>query len=186
MKIIKNILGTIYHRITFLFFKYFVLNGKNILIDNTVKLYFDKENLDISNNVVIGAFTVVYAINSKHSSKKGFLKIGQNTSIGEFNNIRAAGGIIEIGDNCLISQFVTIVASNHNTSSFVNINEQGWDENKTDVFIGNDVWIGANCVILPGVKIGNGCVIAAGSIVTKDIQDNSIVMGGAAKFFKER
>lgn len=186
MKIIRNILGTIYRRILFLVFKYKALSRKNILIDNTVKLYCDKENLNISNNVSIGAFTVLYAINSKHSSKKGLLKIGTNTSIGEFNNIRAAGGTIEIGDNCLISQFVTIVASNHNTDRRGNIIEQGWDENKTDVFIGNDVWIGANCVILPGVKIGNGCIIAAGSVVTKDMQDNSIVMGTAAKFFKER
>lgn len=186
MKIIKHIGGSIYHRILFFIFKYKALSKKNILIDNTVKLYYDKKNLDISNDVVIGAFTVIYAINSVHSSKEGVLKIGVNTSIGEFNNIRAAGGKITIGSNCLISQFVTIVASNHNTAKGENINGQGWDETKTDVSIGDDVWIGANCVILPGVKIGNGCIIAAGSVVTKDIQNNSIVMGGAAKLFKER
>ncbi|BFM42307.1 hypothetical protein CFS9_09480 [Flavobacterium sp. CFS9] len=186
MKVIKNILGSIYHKILFFIFKYRALSKKNIIIDNTVKLYYNKENLNISNDVVIGAFTVIYAINSGHSSKKGLLKIGKNTSIGEFNNIRAAGGEITIGNNCLISQFVTIVASNHNIKKGENINGQGWDETRTDVFIGDDVWIGANCVILPGVKIANGSVIAAGSVVTKDVQDNSIMIGVPAKKIKDR
>jgi acetyltransferase-like isoleucine patch superfamily enzyme len=186
MKIVKSILRSLYQKITFYLFIYNSLHKKNIIIDNTAKIYFNKENLDISNDVVIGAYSVLYAIDSKHSNKKGILKIGQNTSIGEFNNIRAAGGKITIGNNCLISQFVTIVASNHNTIKGKNINDQGWNESKTDVWIGDDVWIGANCVILPGVKISNGSIIAAGSVVTKNVIDNSIAMGIPAKIFKER
>ncbi len=64
--------------------------------------------------------------------------------------------------------------------------DQGWDENKTDVSIGNDVWIGAKSVILPGVTIGDGAVIAAGSIVNKDVAPYSIVAGVPAKFIKTR
>lgn len=186
VKIIRNIVGTVFKRISFFIFKYSVLYKKNVTVDNTVKLYFNKGNLDISNDVVIGAYTVLYAIDSDHSSKKGMLKIGSDTSIGEFNNIRAAGGSIVIGNNCLISQFVTIVASNHNIERDKNINIQCWDEKKAGVIIGNDVWIGANCVILPGVEIGNGCVVAAGSIITKNISENSIVMGAPGKVVKER
>jgi acetyltransferase-like isoleucine patch superfamily enzyme len=186
VKIIRNIIGIVFKQISFFIFKYNVFYKKNVIIDNTVKLYFSEGNLDISNDVVIGAYTVIYAIDSSHSSKKGMLKIGRNTSIGEFNNLRAAGGSIVIGDNCLISQFVTIVASNHNIERGKNINSQGWDDNKTGVIIGNDVWIGANCVILPGVEIGNGCVIAAGSIITKNMSENSIVMGAPGRVVKER
>ena len=186
VKIIRNIIGTVFKRISFFIFKYKVLDKKNVIIDNTVKLYFNEGNLEISNDVVIAAYTVLYAIDSDHSSEKGRLKIGNNTSIGEFNNIRAAGGSIVIGNNCLISQFVTIVASNHNIERGKNINVQGWGEKKTGVVIGNDVWIGANCVILPGVEIGNGCVVAAGSIVTKSIPENSIIMGAPGKVVKER
>jgi maltose O-acetyltransferase len=52
------------------------------------------------------------------------------------------------------------------------------------VNIGNDVWIGGNVVILPGVTIGNNCVVAAGAVVTKDVPDNSLVAGVPAKVIK--
>ena len=53
------------------------------------------------------------------------------------------------------------------------------------VNIGNDVWIGGNCTILPGVTIGNNVVIAAGAVVTKDVPDNSVVGGVPAKVIKQ-
>ena len=53
------------------------------------------------------------------------------------------------------------------------------------VNIGNDVWIGGNCVILPGINIGNNVIIAAGSVVTKDIPDNTLVAGIPAKKLRE-
>jgi acetyltransferase-like isoleucine patch superfamily enzyme len=51
--------------------------------------------------------------------------------------------------------------------------------------IGDDVWIGANAVILPGVTIGKHCVVAAGAVVTKDVPDNSLVAGVPAKLIKQ-
>lgn len=186
IKVIKRILGSIYRKATFYMFKYNLQYRKNVQIDSTAKLYFDSENLNISNDVVIGAYNVIYAINSQHSNIKGLLKIGENTSIGEFNNIRAAGGSITIGCNCLISQYVTIVASNHNIDNSSLIIDQGWNENKTGVFIEDDVWIGANSVILPGVNIGKGAIIAAGSIVNKDVMPYTIVGGVPARFIKSR
>ena len=53
------------------------------------------------------------------------------------------------------------------------------------VTIGNDVWIGGNVTILPGVKIGNNVVVAAGAVVTKDVPDNCVVGGVPARFIKE-
>ncbi len=174
-----NFLGRIflYSKLKFIIFKYKSYFTKRVTIDNTVKFYISNNNITISKGVTIGAYNIIYAINSKHSKISGKLYIGSRTSIGEFNNIRAAGGEIWIGEDCLISQFVTIVASNHTIISGKKINLQGWDEVKTGVYIGNDVWIGANVVILPGVNIGNGCVIAAGTVVTKSVPENSIVMG---------
>jgi maltose O-acetyltransferase len=52
------------------------------------------------------------------------------------------------------------------------------------ITIGNDVWIGGSCVILPGITIGNNSIIAAGSVVTKDVLTNSIVAGNPAKILK--
>ena len=63
--------------------------------------------------------------------------------------------------------------------------EQGESEIK-EVKIGNDVWIGARSIILPGVTIGDGAVIAAGSIVTKDVESYAVVGGNPAKIIKYR
>lgn len=186
VRLIRNLLGTIFRKISFFLFVNKQLFKKNVRIDYTNKMSITSGNLFLSKNVIIGPYNVIYAIDSGHSSKKGILKIGENTSIGEFNNIRAAGGSIIIGSNCLISQYVTLVASNHNIQKDKLIIEQGWDELKTDIQIGDDVWIGANCTILPGVNIGDGCVIAAGSIVTKDVPEYSIVIGSPGKVIRKR
>lgn len=56
--------------------------------------------------------------------------------------------------------------------------------NSAPVTIGNDVWIGANCTVLPGVTIGNNVIVAAGAVVTKDVKDNCIVGGVPARIVK--
>lgn len=108
------------------------------------------------------------------------------TYIGDHNNIRASGGNITIGNYCLISQQITIVASNHRIALDKYIFFQDWDNSKINVHIGNDVWIGANAVILPGVNIENGAVIAAGTVVTKNVPANAIVAGTPGKIIKYR
>lgn len=186
IKLFKLFVLRMLKKIFFFVFRNNLFITKNVLIDKTVKFYYDSKNVHISANVVIGAYNVIYALDSKHSKLKGILKIGKNTSIGEFNNIRAAGGLVQIGSNCLISQYVTIVASNHNISNHRIIMDQGWDESKVNVIIGNDVWVGAQSVLLPGIVIGDGAVIAAGAVVTKDVQAYTIVGGVPAKFIKNR
>ena len=57
--------------------------------------------------------------------------------------------------------------------------------NSKPITIGNDVWIGGNCTILPGVTIGNNVIIAAGAVVTKDIPDNCVAAGVPAKVIKQ-
>lgn len=76
---------------------------------------------------------------------------------------------IKIGENCAIGPYVIILDSDgHQLME---------EENTCEVIIGNNVWIGARCIILKGVHIGNGAVIAAGTIVNKDVPDN-VLMGG--------
>lgn len=112
------------------------------------------------------------------------IEIGENTYVGEFNNIRTAGAPIVIGANCLVSQHITIVGTNHGTALGRTIVEQEWTGD--GVRIGDDVWIGAGVTILPGTVIGNGAVIAANSVVRGEVPPN-VVMGGApARQISER
>ena len=88
---------------------------------------------------------------------------------------------IEQGKSC---SGVKIFTSNHGTKTDLPMNEQKWVEK--DVNIGNDVWLGANAIVVPGVNIGDGCVVAAGAVVTKDIPAYSIAGGVPAKVIKVR
>ncbi len=89
---------------------------------------------------------------------------------------------VRIGDYCMIGPNTLITTVGHP------ISPKGRRERKAQgmpVNIGNDVWIGGNCTILPGVTIGNNVVIAAGAVVTKDVPDNSVVGGVPAKVIKQ-
>lgn len=120
------------------------------------------------------------------SPSPSVLRIGQRTAINEFNSIRAAGAEIVIGDYCLLSQYVAIIGSNHGTHRDLPMRDQPWVMDRAGVFIGNDVWIGTHAVILPGVSIGNGSIIAAGAVVTHDIPEFSVAAGVPAVVKKRR
>jgi len=107
----------------------------------------------------------------------GDVIIGNNTRIGLHNTVI---GPVSIGDNVHIAQGVTITALNHNfADKDKSIAQQG--VSTSPINISDDVWIGANAVILPGVHIGKHCVVAAGAVVTHDVPDNSIAKGVPAK-----
>jgi acetyltransferase-like isoleucine patch superfamily enzyme len=67
----------------------------------------------------------------------------------------------------------------------VNINKVSSDDITSEIIIGNKVWIGGNCTILKGVNIGNGAVIGAGSVVSKDVPPNVLATGNPCKIMKE-
>jgi len=97
----------------------------------------------------------------------------------------SAGGGIEIGSNTLLGPGVTIWSQNHKyMSRAIPIYKQGWTYQR--VVIEDDVWIAARAIILPGVKIGKGAVIGAGSVVTKDVASFAIVAGVPSRQVKMR
>lgn len=160
---------------------------KDAFIDKYVNAHIeDYSALKIGKTQIMNFTTIAVANGPYTDVKNAELSIGDFCYIGEYNNIRAAGGKITIGNNCAISQHVTLVCSNHGIDKGTLIQKQRWSTQNNFITIGNDVWIGANSVVLPGVTIHDGAVIGAGSIVTKDVPENAIVAGNPAKVFKYR
>ena len=88
---------------------------------------------------------------------------------------------IHIGNNCLIGPDVGIYTAGHRLQP----EGRTLDGYGIPITIGNDVWVGGHSVILPGVVIGDGAVIAAGSVVTSNVAPRTLVAGNPAKFKKE-
>ncbi|MEQ9308569.1 MAG: DapH/DapD/GlmU-related protein [Balneolaceae bacterium] len=88
---------------------------------------------------------------------------------------------VKIGDNCLIGPNVGIYTAGHNIHP-IDRHKSG---NAKSIIIGNNVWIGGHSVILGGVKVGNNSILAAGSVVTKDVPKNTIYAGNPAKKIKD-
>ncbi len=110
----------------------------------------------------------------------GDVVIGDHTRIGIHCTVI---GPVTIGSHVNLAQGITATALNHNfEDTGKRIDQQGVSTNP--VVIGDDVWIGANAVVLPGVTIGKHCVVAAGAVVTKDVPDFTVVGGVPAKILK--
>ncbi len=139
------------------------------------------EDLALGEESHIASDVYLTVVNRMQSIRNAKLSIGPRTTVGPFTDIRAGGGAITIGADCLIAQFVSIIASNHMFKRGVLIRENDWDTTKNFVTIGDDVWIGAHAIILPGVTIGNGAVVGAGAVVTADVRSSSIVAGVPAR-----
>ena len=111
----------------------------------------------------------------------GDVVIGHHTRIGLHNTVI---GPVTIGNHVNLAQGITMTALNHNfEDSKKRIDEQGIST--SPVTIEDDVWIGANAVVLPGVTIGSHSVVAAGAVVTKDVPPHSLVAGVPAKVIKQ-
>ena len=130
---------------------------------------------------------------------QGFVRIPFSTKIWSPNKLVSFGHKVQLGDNCFIQNDLLIgnevlVASNvsfigRNDHSYSSIGSSIWNSSRGDTqvtTIGNDVWIGHGVIVLGGVTIGDGSVVAAGSVVTKNIEPYTIYAGVPAKKIKNR
>jgi acetyltransferase-like isoleucine patch superfamily enzyme len=112
------------------------------------------------------------------------LVVGDDVDFAKGVMVTTEGGVT-IGDRVLLGYGTQILSSNHRVPSK---SERIFDAGhvKKPVVIESDVWVGANCIILPGVTVGNGAVVAAGSVVTKSVPPMVYVGGVPAKVIKMR
>ena len=105
----------------------------------------------------------------------GRIEIGAHTTINYGTSISAAGQV-RIGRDCLVGTYVNIMDSN-----FHNLEDRSWNLEASSITIGDGVWLGNRCVIMPGVTIGSGAVVAACSLVTRDVPPKTMVLGVPAR-----
>ena len=132
------------------------------------------------------------SVNNYRIHSRASLRNAQNIYLGK--NVRITmdcciwageNSKIIFGDDVLVGPGVKIICSNHGTElNGIPMSLQSRTEK--DIIIGNDVWIGANSVLVSGVKVNDGAIIAAGSVVTKEVPSETMVGGIPAKIIKHR
>lgn len=157
--------------------------GDNVIIDDNVMLDAKGENnegIKIESDVYVGR-------NSILSCKGGNIILKKRANVG-FNCEVFSSNNVEIGSDTLIAAYSYIMGggSYKLENSKIPINKQYDYEGKGGVKIEENVWLGTHSVVMDGITIGSGSVIAAGGVVTKDIPLNTIAAGMPAKIIRER
>lgn len=118
----------------------------------------------------------------KHVKFSTCISLGNRSGIGDNCYFQ---GRVTLGDDVMMAPKVSFIADTHVYEDIsLPMNQQGMQSKP--IIVGNDVWIGYGAIILAGVHIGDGAVIGAGAVVTKDVQAYSVVGGVPAKVIKKR
>jgi acetyltransferase-like isoleucine patch superfamily enzyme len=159
--------------------------GRDTIIEDGVEINcLSTQGIRLGDRVTIGKYAIIRPSNIYGGSIGEGLLIGNHSNIGPYNYIGCSGKIT-IGNNVMLGPRVSLYAENHVfDNSTKAIKEQGVQ--KLEVVIEDDCWIASNAVILAGVTIGKGSVVAAGAVVTESVAPFSVVGGVPAKFIKSR
>jgi len=170
--------GRLGNKIRVLFLKPFFEKGNFSSIGRN-SIFVSPENISFSPGVGIDHF-------GYFNADKGKIYVGSNTKFNHGVHINASiEGKITIGSDCLIGPNVVMRSTNHKFNRRdILINQQG--HSSSVIKIDNDVWIGANSIILGNVHIHTGCVVGAGAVVTRDLPAFSVAVGVPAKVVKYR
>jgi acetyltransferase-like isoleucine patch superfamily enzyme len=154
--------------------------GDKVTIQDGARFHCNKEaHISIGDNSIICWGAVITS-----TKVGGFVEIGANCSVNPYTILSGSGGIT-IGNDVRIAHHTIIMAANHIFDDpAVPIRTQG--VTRKGIKINDDVWIAAGCRILDGVEIGKGAVIAAGSVVTKNVAPYTVVAGIPARKIRER
>lgn len=163
---------------------YQIRAGKSFIIEDGVHINaLSEKGIVAGDNVTIGKYAVL-SCTGVIASKGVGIRLGNNTAIGAQSFLGGQGGIT-IGNDVIMGPQVKIFSENHQYDDpAILIRKQG--VTRKGVVIDDNCWIGAGATILDGVSIARGCVIAAGSVVTKSIPENSFAAGVPATIIKSR
>lgn len=164
--------------------KYLISIGKTLTLGDNVEINaLSKHGVKIGDNVTILKNTIIECTGVIRELGEG-IEIGNNVGISQSCFIQVRG-YVKIGSHVIMGPGVSIFSENHNTGSIEEyIINQG--ATRQGVTIEDGVWLGAKCLILDGVTVGQHSIVAAGSVVTKNIPPYSIVGGVPAKLIKSR
>jgi acetyltransferase-like isoleucine patch superfamily enzyme len=159
--------------------------GANVVLEDDVEIVgLATQGIWLADNVAIGRGTLIKPTSYYGRNSGEGLRIGACSSIGPMGYIGCSGSI-SIGKNVLIGPRVSMHAENHRfLDAHTPIKEQG--VTLEPIVIEDDCWIGSDVVVLGGVTIGHGAVVAAGSVVTKPIAPNEVVAGVPARVIGAR
>jgi acetyltransferase-like isoleucine patch superfamily enzyme len=159
--------------------------GANVVLEDDVEIVgLTTQGIWLGDNVAIGRGTLIKPTSYYGRNLGEGLRIGARSSIGPFGYV-GCSGFISIGANVLIGPRVSMHAENHRFhEGGVPIREQG--VTLEPIVIEDDCWIGSDVVLLGGVTVGRGAVVAAGSVVTKSVAAGEVVGGVPARVIKSR
>lgn len=146
-------------------------------ISSRARVY-DRKNVKLGNRAEIAEFVIV-------RSPKSIVSIGNYSQVNPFTVIYGGEDVL-IGENVMIGPHCMISAGNHDFKQLNVPMRFAGNVSKGPIIIGKDTWIGAGCVITDGVEIGENVVVAAGSVVTKNLPEYSIAAGVPAKVIGSR
>jgi acetyltransferase-like isoleucine patch superfamily enzyme len=161
-----------------------ISTGRSVIIEDFVTIdALSQQGVILGDNVTIAKFSTIQCTGVIRSLGIG-LKIGNNSAIGAYSFIGAQGGI-KIGNDVIMGPRVNFHSENHKYDNLnTPIRLQG--ETRKGIVVEDNCWIGAGSIFLDGVHVGTGSIIAAGSVVTKDVPSYSIVAGSPAQVIKKR
>lgn len=166
--------------------KRYISAGRNFIADDYCEINgLAKHGVVFGDRVTVGRFAMIRASGQFGGRELGEgLYVGNNSNIGPYSYIGCSGGI-RIGDNVMMSPRVSLYAENHNfAETDRTMKDQG--VTRSPIVIEDDCWIASHSVILAGVTIGRGSVVAAGSVVTHSVPPYSIVAGVPARVIRSR
>jgi acetyltransferase-like isoleucine patch superfamily enzyme len=163
---------------------YQIKAGPNLILEELVHINaLSEQGISLGRNVTVAKGTIIVCTGVIANRGIG-LTIGNNSAIGAQSFLGCQGGV-RLGNNVIMGPGVRIFSENHNFDDVtIPIRLQG--ETRKGVVIHDDCWVGSGVTILDGVCIGEGSMVAAGSVVTKDIPPFSVVAGIPARILKNR